>query len=278
MDLNIQFWKEQCESAFSGNTRSNDFILFFEGCKTLSENGLDYTWNTDNFDTEFQQLMQQDSSKGTWQLPVSEYTTLANLKNDMRTQWHSQRQQQLRQHLKQLLNQIQPLLDLSPEQRLSQLRSFLTDYATDLGAIPFIRGLVGFFRYQLQHPSSLVDWQMSEYVLSQNNEEAMTSYVHLLGGVLGLQLVYQDNEENTLVIPMEPSQDDVYYTWRMNPDFDNAFIEQALSSFTKQQRQEATNTSNYRMTDIPRKAQEHQSLFQWLYHLVCQCLSFFHIQ
>ncbi|CAO3629503.1 unnamed protein product [Mucor hiemalis] len=117
---------------------------------------------------------------------------------------------------------------------------------------------------------------MSEYVLTQNNEDAMESYIRLLRGVLGFQLVYKDDEdENRLAIdmdntPKEQSESDLI--WRMNPNFDNQFIQDILSCLPKEH-----NTTGYQSSAlIPRNQPSHTNLIQWIYDLFTHCLSFLH--
>lgn len=259
-----QFWETICIQAFNNDADSSNFILFFEGCKNLTQDEQAYFWKTHEYQDGFEKLGCLLQDNNAFLLSLSDYATLSLIKSQARTQWHSNRQIELKQHLDRALNAISPLpLDITVEQRLALVREFMLNHETDVGSIPFVRGVVGFLKYQLQQRQFLVDWEMSEYVLTQNNEDAIDSYIRLLRGVLGLQLVYKDQEtKDETVIHMQPP----VLVWRMNYDIDNSFIYQCLACLNKNP-QTTTPFTDYKVTDIPRKQ---KNLIDWIYEILNQ--------
>lgn len=285
--MSLDFWKTTCTKAFNNDAEANDFVLFIEGCRTQQASNGVYTWKTTRTDYEhqLQQLGCQPvlDKPSTWMLPSEALIALNETKRAARTEWHTQRQLTLKKHLDETLALINSPLDINYDQRLALVRQFMKNHETDLGAVPFLRGLVGFLKYQLRDKLIVAEWTMSEYVLTQNNEDAMESYIRLLRGVLGFQLVYKDedeDEEDRLAInmdnntPKEQNETDLI-VWRMNPDFDNQFIQAILNCLPKEHN---TTTGGYHQSTalIRRNKPSHTNLIQWIYNLLTHCLSFLH--
>jgi hypothetical protein len=257
--VNINKWQEICKSGFSGDKLANDFILYLESCSKKHQDTI--TWTTTNPDF---QLLFND-------LNIPHHDTVFSIQNDTwlqlyetkrqeRTAWHEQRQMQLKHHLTTCLNTSTSVVS-AQYQRLTELEAYLK--TVDVGTVPLLRGVVGFFRYQLYKPR-LAQWHMDEYVVTQKDEDAMERDIHLLKQVLGFQLVYNDNDDT--VIPMEQEQ---VLTWRMNADLSDHDINELLKKLPKDQ-----NTHGYQLSPIERSHEE-VGVFQWLYQLVLRCFSIF---
>ncbi|KAI9483754.1 MAG: hypothetical protein EXX96DRAFT_559586 [Benjaminiella poitrasii] len=284
-DSAIQFWDDICIKAFNNDPSANDFVLFFEGCKTVQQNDNSiYVWKTAHKDYQHNleqlgcTLQTTNDIEPLFALPSDALSELLSQKGKTRADWHRNRQRALKEHLDYLLQQPMPPLTLNNEHRVVLVKEFAQTYGSDLVSVPFLRGLAGLLKYQLKHRQCVAEWAMSEYILTQNNEDAMDAYVRLLRGVLGMQSVYQDDQDDTVAIAMdEPSQpSEPVLTWRMSPDMDNRLIQdivRCLPNISDVQQH------GYKTTDIPRKqslSSEHKSLFQWIYDILSHCLSFLH--
>ncbi|KAL7316321.1 hypothetical protein PS15m_005428 [Mucor circinelloides] len=278
-----EFWSNLCMNAFNNNTLANDFILFFDGCKTALPDGT-FSWKTSNPDYQYnlQQLCCIQLDNDTFTLPSETVDTFTNEKRKARSEWHVKRQMELKQHLQKTLKNVSTSpLDLNNDQKIALVKEFVSIHETDLGSVPFLSRLAGLLRCQIQHRHNAVEWRMSEYILTQNDEEAMESYIRLLRGVLGMQLVYQDDDNehshDAVAIDMNGSNNkaatDPELIWRMSPDIDIQLLQNILKYMPKQ----AQTFQDYKVTDIPRTAtHEHRSVLQWLFDILGHCLSFLH--
>ncbi|KAI7904130.1 uncharacterized protein BX663DRAFT_451708 [Cokeromyces recurvatus] len=282
----IQFWNDICTKAFNNDPDANDFVLFFEGCKIPQhdDTGLIlYSWTTlrEDYQQKLQQLgcaiQQSKPDELQFTLSSEELTLLFNEKSKIRTKWHSNRQKALKEHLNKLLQQPLTLLTLNSKHRLALVKQFVEDYGSDLGSVPFLRGLTGLLKYQLEHPQSIAEWSMNEFLLTQNNEDAMDAYIRLLRGVLCMQNIYQDDINDTVAIDIDTvcEQPESILIWRMSPELDDKLIRDILKSLPNIK---DVQKHGYKVTDIPRKqsTSEHQTLFQWVYEIFSYCLSFLH--
>ncbi|CAO3689197.1 unnamed protein product [Rhizopus microsporus] len=247
-----QVWQELCIHAFDNQTEANDFVLFVEGCKTATDNG--YVWTTQR--PNYQQLLCNigcsNDTQHSFTLPSETFARLAQIKREARTEWHRRRQEELKTHLKKTLVEIHPLSDLTQTQQLTLIKD----------------GLRGFLKYQLAHKDRLAEWSLSEYVLTQNSEEATEAYVRLLKGILCMQLVYQDEVETNESIAIDIEHQETLL-WRMNPDLSNSAIRDILHSLPSS----SVDNTSYRLSDIPRQQKE-QSVLDWIIQWLTHCLSF----
>ncbi|KAG0165341.1 hypothetical protein DFQ28_009406 [Apophysomyces sp. BC1034] len=281
-------WRGLCIAAFENDERATNFVLFVEGCGRATDEGHSVTLSltTPHYD-ETRLMLEQigfrsmttpptmtttDNSSSTYTLPAEEWTEYVAIKRRAREAWHEERQARLARRLDEALTQFDPLV-LTDEQRMALVREFALQHATDVGSIPFIRGLVGLLRFQLRK-NRLAEWQVSEYALTQNGEDAMLAYIRLLRGVLGMHLVYRDQAENGITIDMTTEP---HVTWRMN----HALSDQQLSDMLKTLPR-STSVQTYQFSDIPRERSTSisvfhpRSLFQWVGFLIRRCLSFLH--
>ncbi|CAO3587906.1 unnamed protein product [Absidia cylindrospora] len=219
-------------------------------------------------------------------------------------EWHGALQQRLAQHLKETLDRIQEPLVLTHGQRLVLLREFARNHVKDVGSIPFLRGLVGCLRSQL-YKRSFVHWQVADYVVTQNGEDAMMDYIRLVRGVLGLTLVARkdgtqagtnaiSNSNDMMAVNMTETtssfespqtithvvtaaalavDDDHYMIWRMNPALSDQDLTDFLECLPRQQCNQV-----FPLSPI---ARSHSSLLpsspilRWLSLLFRRCLSIF---
>lgn len=271
----LEYWYELCFRAFNNDKKANDFVLFLEGCKTKPPtNGL-YCWETTEL--EFQQHLKAlgcEPLDNVWTLPIEKLSVLSKHKSQARSQWHIQRQEQLKAHLSKTLSSITTPLDITDQQRIALVKEFVQVHQTDVGSVPFLRGLVGCLKYQLQNKYQVIEWKLSEYVLTQNDEEAMESYVRLLRGVLGFQLLYQDDtddDSDKVIININQQPLESVLIWQMNPNLENGFIQSVLKCLPKEH-----NLNDYQVSNTKRNITEPQTIFQWFYTVFSQCLSFLH--
>lgn len=284
----LEYWHDVCVKAFNNDAEANDFVLFVEGCKAQQvDNGV-YIWVTtrQDYKDQLKQVGCQPASTDddtTWALPAETLSAFAETKRKARSEWHTQRQVTSKKHLDETLTLINSPLDINNEQRLALVREFARNHVTDLGSVPFLRGLVGFLHFQLRDKYQMAEWKMSEYILTQNNEDAIEPYIRLLRGVLGFQLKYQDDDDDDdsgrVAIDMDngngtaQQQQEPELTWRMNPDIDNRFIYDMLKCLPHDR-----NSTGYQITNLPRNQStvQHQNIFQWLVDIITHCLSFLH--
>ncbi|KAI8140928.1 hypothetical protein BJV82DRAFT_621615 [Fennellomyces sp. T-0311] len=274
----MDIWKELCFKAFNGEEAANHLILYLEGCGKLTGTGFTVTKSAlSNDDRALLEQMGFIQQEDEYTLPGDQWPTFLETKRTTRVEWHEQRQRELRQQLNDTLKQVPVLGGVNEQQRVAIVTEFARRFATDAGVIPFMRGLVGFLRFQL-FKDQLADWQCYEYVLTQNGQEVMVEYVRLLQGVLGFHLVSKQEQEQQVVISIEAAdQDDPILTWRMSELLSDHALSDILSVLPKDQA-----VSGYKLSGIarpvrlsPTMALHHpQYLVQWIRHLLLHCFSF----
>ena len=270
----LELWEDLCKRAFNDDTEANDFVLFIEGCKVQQADTCIWTTDKPQYVQWLQQLGCQSTTDCTFTLSDEAVMELNKTKREARSAWHRERQITLKKHLDDTLVLVNAPLDITNEHRLALIKEFIKSHETDLGSVPFLRGLVGFLRFQLRDSRYVAEWKMNEYILTQNNEDAIESYIRLLRGILGLQLVYQDDEDDhsdRIAIDMADKEEPVLL-WRMNPHLDDHFIHQVLKCLPKEH-----NTTQYQFSPLIERTQPtHTNLIQWIYQMITHCLSFLH--
>ncbi|KAI8968484.1 hypothetical protein BDF20DRAFT_803998, partial [Mycotypha africana] len=120
-----EFWHTICTKAFNNDNDTSDFVLFFEGCKTLNNDQL-YEWKSS--DSEYQTMLEQlgcnRSKSDLFTLQPDQLSYFLQAKSKIRTDWHAEKQVALKQHLKALLQQESQLPHIDQHQRLSLVRQF----------------------------------------------------------------------------------------------------------------------------------------------------------
>ncbi|KAI8646738.1 hypothetical protein BD408DRAFT_359212, partial [Parasitella parasitica] len=120
-----EFWRNLCLNAFNDNTLANDFILFFDGCKTPSTVG-QLIWKTTNPDYQYnlQQLGCNQLEDDTFTLPYETMNVFMSEKRQARSEWHVKRQVELKQHLQKTLKNVSTPLCLDDKQKIALLKEF----------------------------------------------------------------------------------------------------------------------------------------------------------
>ncbi|CAO3624833.1 unnamed protein product [Cunninghamella echinulata] len=245
----MDIWKDLCMRAFDSNQKANDVILYIEGCGQLKQDEyiVKLTQHHDNYETLHQTLVTLGFKEKAYEytLPSETWSTFIDIKRKSRMEWHTLLQVRLSKQLQEALGRIQEPLLLTSTQRLVLVQEFIRNHATDVGSVPFLRGLVGCLRFQL-YKTQLVEWQIEDYILTQNGEEAILDYIRLIRGVLGLQLLDQDklcNDTIAINIPTPSSSQSInkndhqttYLTWRMNANLSDQDLIDILDCLPRQQ-------------------------------------------
>ncbi|CAG8784872.1 584_t:CDS:2, partial [Cetraspora pellucida] len=124
----------------------------------------------------------------------------------------------------------------APLHRLSELETYLSQYKTSVGALPFIKGLLHVFKLQL-HQSTLVSWTFLDNTLTQNGIDFMRATVNLLVNVLGFAHTVQEADES--------GEEGNLRTWYI----DNTLSDSEITTFIKKFPKEAY-LSNVRATGL----------------------------
>ncbi|KAI9266826.1 hypothetical protein BDA99DRAFT_506772 [Phascolomyces articulosus] len=292
----MDIWEELCIKGFNGDEEANHFILFLEGCGQLKNNGFTVVATSlkDQERSYLDQLgfVQQQENDQEYSLPGNQWSLFLETRRNARVRWHEQRQLELRQQLNDTLKHVQALgTGVNEKQRLALVKEFAHRFANDVGCIPFMRGLVGFLRYQL-FKHALTEWECYDYVLTQNGTDVMIEYVRLLQGVLGLELVSKQQQQgqegdDNVAITMDGTRqqqqqdtEDQILIWRMNDQLTDQALSDILSVLPREQA-----VQGYRLSNINRSHQvklspliiglHHPQFFvQWIRQFLLQCFSF----
>ncbi|KAI8334577.1 hypothetical protein BC941DRAFT_431595 [Chlamydoabsidia padenii] len=256
----MDLWNDMCTKAFNGDEQSNDFIQLIQRSGRLNKENNNFMVTLDK---EYQQhdilllslgFTHDPSHQHTYLLSGEEWVAFNQAKRQRRMEWHGTLQQTLKQELEACIDRVQVPLDLTTGQRLVLVQEFSRNHRKNVGSVPFLRGLVGCLRAQL-YKRQLVDWQVAEYVLTQNGQDAMMDYIRLIRGILGMTLVFKkdgshDQATNGMVaVDMMPREttvpvvatatavddDDHYMIWRMNPDLSDHELTDLLECLPRQQ-------------------------------------------
>jgi hypothetical protein len=269
----MDLWNELCTKAFDGDEQANDVLQIIQRCGRMNVEDNSFTIKLEDDDHDRMQQKQGNLltllgftadpiHHHTYVLPGNTWTSFNEAKRQRRMEWHAALQQSLTLRLKACIDRIQVPLDLMPGQRLVLVQEFARNHGNNVGSIPFLRGLVGCLRAQL-YKRQLVDWQVAEYVLTQNGEDAMMDYIRLIRGILGMTLVFRKDgshddtkhmvaldmtgvaapftspQETTAVPVMAAAaaveDDDHYMIWRMNSALSDQELTDILECLPRQQ-------------------------------------------
>ncbi|CAO3645004.1 unnamed protein product [Cunninghamella blakesleeana] len=269
----MDIWKDLCIRAFDNDKRANDDILYIEGCGQLEEDEykVKLPQTHDHYDALHQTLIslgftnsQEEGQKKDYYIISSQtWSSFIEIKRNSRMEWHAALQQRLSKQLKLALEQIQQPLILTSFQRLVLVKEFMRNHSTDIGSVPFLRGLVGCLRYQL-YKTQLIEWQIDDYILTQNGEEAILDYIRLMRGILGFELINDHHHDDTVAIniPSPPSslnssnininndsinnnEHPTLLTWRINANLSDQDLIDILDCLPKQQSTLGYSLSNH---------------------------------
>ncbi|KAI8093485.1 uncharacterized protein BX664DRAFT_329820 [Halteromyces radiatus] len=307
----MDVWNKLCMQAFDGDQQADEFILLIQQCGKTSLEDLSFQVKIESCNEKQEQLLLSlgftPIDEQIYSITGEQWKAFGEAKRLQRKKWHEALQKRLEQHLREALDRIQQPLTLTHVQRLVLVREFSRNHIKDPGSVPFLRGLVGCLRAQL-YKRKLVDWQVTEYVMTQNGEEPMMDYIRLIRGVLGMKLVFRkhgsqidDSLEHLEKIPrngmvtldmtatshFEPSHttapvitaaaaatdDDNYMIWRMNPDLSDEQLADILESLPRQQ-----CNQNYPLSQVTRSTSAllpSSPILRWLTKVIRRCLSIF---
>jgi hypothetical protein len=267
--------------AYNSHKPYYEFLAFFqEGIR----DGDRVIWKTDRTDYRDNLLnlgcqVTTIDSKTVFTLSVKDYVRVDDEKSRARRVWHYNRQVYLRNYMIDSLNNsyTQPL-DISYREKVALIHKYAKRHRDEDGSRAMHRGLAGFIQYQLAHPNRGVDWKMYACYMIETHDEASVcrDYLQLMRGVLGMQLVFRDDDVQTVVIDMEnnitkPREPcDFVLVWRMNPEVDIQLLKETLKVIPKQFR-EILTPEEYKVTEIPTAHKEQGNV---LFHCLDQCLSF----
>ncbi|KAI7869869.1 hypothetical protein BDF14DRAFT_1994163 [Spinellus fusiger] len=193
----IAFWHDTCIKAFDGDEWANHIILFITGSQQSSPSVFQVVLPSLQDSTRDSSAQTLESlgftlnpNSYSYEIPLTQWQEMTRVQREARRTWHEQQQLLLSRHLDQLLTTL-PSLSYTHPQRLALIQEFSRDHRKNPGSVPFLSQITGFLAFQLQHPHTLAEWQVQEYLLTQNGQEASVHYIQFLC-VLGLQLVYRD--------------------------------------------------------------------------------------
>ncbi|ORX49810.1 hypothetical protein DM01DRAFT_1308645 [Hesseltinella vesiculosa] len=231
----MEAWEALVAKAFDGDSDANDVVLFIEGCGQTTTDGYTVTLNEASSDraitlTQLGFTKVDHEQKQQYVLPSATWAALVDGKRLARTQWHKRKQQQLIQTLHDALAATDGLQSSEPldnTERVARVKAFMQQHATNVGSIPFLRGLVGFLTFQLYKPR-LAQWHMDTSVLTQNGPETIVQYVLLLKTVLGFRVEASPMDAAVISMTDEPQQDTPDLVWRMNASLTDESLLQLL--------------------------------------------------
>ncbi|CAG8573820.1 10410_t:CDS:1 [Dentiscutata erythropus] len=122
-----------------------------------------------------------------------EFDKYLESKRKVRSEFHREKAKELFKELDKLLHS-KPA-KYTPLHRLSELKTYLAQYKTSIGARPFLKGLLHVFKFQL-HQSTLASWTFLDNTLTQNGIDFMRATVNLLINVLGFTHTIQEVDES----------------------------------------------------------------------------------
>lgn len=281
----LETWRKLCFQAFDNDEAANHLILFLEGCGKVTPEG--YVVKKDTAignDRAFLTLMKElgftarvGEENNTYVLPVEQWSTFLETKRKARVEWHEQQQKRRREKLAELLDAVwSPLQALDASQRQALVSEYTHRLATNVGSIPFMRGLVGFIRYQL-FKEHVAEWRASEYIFTQSDDDSMEAYVRLLKIVLGAELQIVNGDTGAVKINMDNSiggssgsnssdPDPLVLVWRMNGALSDTELSDILSKLPKEQ---WSGQQDYRLSDKRRSSHRFTSPVDPFYIFYC---------
>ncbi|KAI8370375.1 uncharacterized protein BYT42DRAFT_582160 [Radiomyces spectabilis] len=268
-------WRSLVDKGFDNDTFASDFILFLEGCGRITPEGYSVTCTNNAYEPLLYDLNFSRVADHTFVLNLTQWQEYINVKNTARREWHAQQQMRSRQQLNVVLTETQPIPNLSEHQRLQLVKEFAQRHEINVGSVPFVRGLVGFLQYQL-FKGQLAEWRVSEYVLTQNGENNLKDYVNLLRGVLGLEVIYRDDDNVAITMDVDNNGDagEQYIVWRMNSWLSDDQLSQILRRFPRQtQSPDAYNLSEFHRDDAFISQSNSHSIWHWIRSMVHYCIS-----
>ncbi|KAG2194143.1 hypothetical protein INT47_004213 [Mucor saturninus] len=220
----------------------------------------------------FQPTTNDDS---TWTLPHEVYDQFNEMFRKARDDFHFQAQLRFIKHMEQLLSTVKEPLNITHGQRLMLFKEYFRNPRSGSPVFLMLQHLYSFFTLQLKEKEYLVEWKLGHYSLYAGEEEFMDDTVRLLIGVLGLQKVYRDDVDTVAITMVHTDKRYVEpkLELRMNPEFTNQMISDFIKCIPSEYRK--IDFVGKEVSDVKRMPQPKTTIFQWIYQMLSQCLSFF---
>lgn len=271
-------WRRLCFQAFDNDETANHLILFLEGCGKMTPEGYIVKETGDRAST-LKELGFTPLENGDYVLSADRWSAFLESKRQARIEWHEQQQKRVKEKLAETLDAVWPLQGLDASQRRALVSEYANRLATNVGSIPFLRGLVGFIRYQL-FKEHVAEWHASEFIFTQSSDDAMEAYIRLLKGVLGAELVQDASmhkPQDSVEINMDATTNntsttasDAVLVWRMNGALSDHELSDVLSELPREQ----GSRQDYRLSDKRRQSHRFTSPVDpfYIFHCIKQML------
>ncbi|CAG8623167.1 6816_t:CDS:1 [Racocetra persica] len=189
-------WEQICLEFFSNNDKDAEAVVGL--VEFASRSNREVTVNIDSIDKnlrkeKIEELLAKIGFVNGVMLHPQEFDKYLETKRKVRSEFHRKKAIELFKELDKLLHS-KPA-KYTPLHRLSELETYLTQYKTSVGALPFIKGLLHVFKLQL-HQSTLASWTFLDNTLTQNGIDFMRATVNLLVNVLGFVHTVQEADES----------------------------------------------------------------------------------
>ncbi|CAG8453184.1 9321_t:CDS:2 [Racocetra fulgida] len=230
-------WEQICLEFFSNNDKDAEAVVGLVEFATCSNR--EVTVNIDSIDKnlrkeKIEELLAKIGFDNGVMLHPQEFDKYLETKRKVRSEFHRKKAIELFKELDKLLHS-KPA-KYTPLHRLSELETYLTQYKTSVGALPFIKGLLHVFKLQL-HQSTLASWTFLDNTLTQNGIDFMRATVNLLVNVLGFVHTVQEADES--------GEQGSLRTWYIDNTLSDSEILTLIKKFPKE-----TYLSNVRATGL----------------------------
>ncbi|CAG8457170.1 16709_t:CDS:1 [Acaulospora morrowiae] len=188
-------WEKLCMEFFDNNDETSEAVIGLVEFATRSngEVKLDFSMIDKKLRMEeIEASLMKVGFVNSVMLHPQEFDKYLETKRKARSEWHRRKAVELFQELDKILHS-QPF-KYTPAHRLSELKTYITQYRNSVGARPFMRGLLNVFQLQLGQ-STIASWTFLDDILTQNGMDFMRSTVNLLVNVLGFTHTIQEVDE-----------------------------------------------------------------------------------
>ncbi|CAG8549488.1 11859_t:CDS:1 [Acaulospora colombiana] len=218
-------WEEICTEFFDNNDenleaviRLVEFATRSDGKVTLNFTMIDKRLRIEEIET----LLIKIGFVNGVMLHPQEFDKYLETKRKVRTEWHRRKAIELFKELDELL--LSKPFIYTPAHRLSEFKTYVTQYHNSIGAQPFIRGLQQVFQLQ-SGQFTIASWTFLDDILTQNGPDFMRSTVNLLVNVLAFTHTIQEVDEG--------GDRGSLRTWYVNVELSDGEINSLLKVFPK---------------------------------------------
>jgi len=221
-------WEKLCTEFFSNNDENSEvsirlveFATRSDGVVTLDFTMIDKKLRMEEIETLLIKIGFVDGVM----LHPQEFDKYLETKRKARSEWHRKRAVELFKELDEIL--CSKPFAYTPAHRLSELKTYIAQYRSSVGAQPFIRGLSQVFQLQLGQ-STIASWTFLDDILTQNGSDFMRSTVNLLVNVLGFTHTIQGVDEG--------GDRGSLRTWYVNVELSDREINSLLKIFSREKK------------------------------------------